>query len=313
MKPILLILTVLFGINTAAQKSEAYYDYMWKPCTPEQARFYSEVTKTDSGWLRRDYFLGTKSLQMSGLFEDSANKIANGFFRYYYANGTPESFGNNVHNKKEGLWLGYYPNGLMEDSTVYVNGNPSGTSLGWHSSGYLSDSIVYNTDGSAVEINWCTNGSPSGAGRLMNGKLNGIWTFFHNNGKLAAREMYALGQLQSREYYSASGEKEDTASEDRGAAFPGGAAGWKKFILKHISFPPQYKIVNGNQVTVVVTATIDEDGNVIDPFVEIPFYKDFDNIAVSIFKKSPKWLPAIFHNRAVAQRVRQPITFAQSE
>ena len=313
MKSILLLITILFSINTIAQKSETYYDYMWKPCKPEQARFYSQVKKTDSGWLRDDYFLGTKTLQMSGLFEDSANKIANGFFHYYYANGIPENFGKNVHNKKEGLWLRYYHNGLMEDSTVYVNGNPSGTSLGWYSSGYPSDSVVYNSDGSAVEINWCTNGSPSSAGRLMNGKLNGTWTFFHNNGKLAARETYSLGQLQSREYFTASGEKEDTASKDKTASFPGGAAGWKKFILKHIFFPSQYKIVNGDQVTVVVTATIDEDGNVLDPFVEVPFDKAFDNIAITIFKKSPKWLPAIFHNRAVVQRVRQPITFAQSE
>lgn len=313
MKTTLLLIAIFLCANISAQKTEAYYDYMWKPCAPELARFYSEVDKTDSGWLRKDYFLGSKTLQMIGLFEDNANKIANGIFCYYYANGTPESLGKNVHNKKEGLWLRYHHNGLMEDSTVYINGNPSGTSLGWHSNGYLSDSIVYNEDGSAVEVNWCTNGSPSSAGRLMNGKLNGVWTFFHNNGKLAAREVYNVGKLESREYYDASGAQEDTASKDHDATFPGGAEGWKKFILKHIFFPSQYKIVNGDRVTVVVTATIDEDGNVLDPFVEVPFDKAFDNIAIVIFKKSPKWLPGVRHNRAVVQKVRQPITFSQDE
>ena len=63
----------------------------------------------------------------------------------------------------------------------------------------------------------------------------------------------------------------------------------------------------------VVTGTKDEDGNVLDPFVEIPFDKNFDNIAITIFKKSPKWLPAIRYNRPVVQTVRQPITFSQSE
>jgi antitoxin component YwqK of YwqJK toxin-antitoxin module len=313
MKTILLFITTLIGINTSAQKTESYYDYMWKPCTPEQARYYSEVTRTDSGWLRHDYFLGTRKLQMSGLFEDSANKIANGFFRFNYANGIPESFGRNVHNKKEGLWIRYHQNGGIEDSTVYVNGNPSGTSIGWHSNGYMADSIAYSADGSAVEVNWCTNGNPSGAGRLMNGELNGPWQFFHNNGKLAAIELYNMDKLVGRQYFNTSGAPEDTTNNDRDATFPGGQAGWKKFIYKHIYFPPQYKIVNADRVTVVVTATIDEDGNVLNPFVEVPFDKAFDDIALTIFKKSPKWLPAIKHNRAVVQRVGQPITFTQSE
>lgn len=313
MKTAVLLFVTLISINASAQKTEAYYDYRWKPCKPELARFYSEATKTDSGWLRHDYFLGTRTLQMSGLYEDSANKITNGFFHYYYANGMPENLGRNVHNKKEGLWIRYHHNGVIEDSTMYVNGNPSGTSFGWHLNGYLSDSVIHSPDGSAVELNWSTNGNLSSGGRLMNGKLNGVWVFFHYNGKPAAREMYDNGKLVSREYYDSSGAQEDTASKDRGAVFAGGQAAWKKFILKHIYFPPQYKFVNGDQVTVVVTATIDEEGNVLDPFVEVPFNKAFDNIAITIFEKSPKWLPAIRHNRAVVQMVKQPITFSQSE
>jgi antitoxin component YwqK of YwqJK toxin-antitoxin module len=312
MKTILLLLITFISLHAAAQ-TEAYYDYTWKPCKPEQARFYSLVSRTDSGWLRYDYFLGTRKLQMAGLFEDSANKIANGFFHFYYANGIPESFGRNVHNKKEGLWMRYYPNGMTEDSTMYVNGNPTGTSMGWHSNGYLADSVVYSPDGSAVEVDWYSNGYLSGAGRSMNGHLNGPWQFFYSNGKLAARENYDIGKLESRQYYNTEGVLEDTTSKDCGATFPGGSKGWQKFVYKHIYFPSQYKLVNGNEVTVVVMATIDEEGNVLDPFVEIPFDKNFDHIAIDIFKKSPKWLPAIRHNRPVVQTIRQPITFSQSE
>lgn len=313
MKTILLLITILMGANTYAQKIEAYYNYLWKPCAPGEARFFSEIQKTDSGWLRHDYYLGTKTLQMTGLFEDSANKIANGYFHYFYANGIPESVGQNVHNKKDGLWIRYDHTGFMEDSTVYVNGIPSGTSLGWHSNGYIADSIAYNSDGSAVEITWRRDGFPSSAGRLINGELNGPWTFFHANGQLAARVTYNMGQVQKEEYFDTSGTPENTAIADRPPTFPGGQGGWKKFILKHIYFPSQYKLVNANEVTVVITATIDENGNILDPFVEVPFDKAFDNIALTIFKKSPKWLPAMRHNRPVVQKVRQPITFAQSE
>jgi len=311
MKAILLLIPIFMGTMGNAQKIQAYYDYLWKPCAPEQARFFSEIQKTDSGWLRHDYFLGTKTLQMSGLYEDSANKIANGYFRFFYANGIPESFGQNVRNKKEGLWIRYDHTGFMEDSTVYVNGNPTGTSLGWHSDGYTADSISYHPDGSAVEVTWRRDGAPSSAGRMMNGKLNGPWVFFHANGQVAARITYNMDDVQKEEYFDASGAPVNAAIEDRPPTFPGGQEGWKKFVLKHIYFPSQYKLVNADQVTVVITATIDEDGNVLDPFVEVPFNKAFDNIALIIFKKSPKWLPAIRHNRAVVQKIRQPIIFAQ--
>ena len=102
--------------------------------------------------------------------------------------------------------------------------------------------------------------------------------------------MYNRGKLVSRQYYNTSGVQEDTTSKDHDANFSGGAIAWQNFIYKHIYFPSQYKIVNGDKVTVVITATIDEDGNVLDPFVQVPFNKNFNEIAIGIFKKSPKWL-----------------------
>lgn len=310
-----LIFIALISVNCIhAQQKEKYYNYQWKLCPPAEARFVSLVNKTDSGWLRQDYFLATKKLQMTGLYEDSATNIANGIFYFYYPNGMTESAGRNVHNKKEGLWLRFYRNGFLQDSTVYKNGTPEGTSLAWYQNGYPLDSIVYNKDGSSVEVNWFDNGQPSGAGRRISGKTNGIWQFFHKNGNLSATEVFDNGRLISRRYFNDDGREEaDTSSKNRDASFPGGQQGWKKFILKHIYFPDQYKLVNTDAVTVVVTATIDEDGNVTDPWVEVPFNKAFDDIAVEIFRKSPKWIPAIRYNRAVQQRVGQPITFSQTE
>jgi hypothetical protein len=89
--------------------------------------------------------------------------------------------------------------------------------------------------------------------------------------------------------------------------------GWAKYVNKHLYFPSGYQIVNASEVTVVVVATIDEDGNVTDPYVKVPFNKAFDNIALSIFKKCPRWLPAITHNRAKTETIIQPVTFSNGE
>ncbi|MBK7307075.1 MAG: hypothetical protein IPI88_08525 [Chitinophagaceae bacterium] len=85
MKTLLLFFCLFTALNTTAQNKQ-YYDWEWKPCNPEDARFVSLTDKTDSGWLRRDFYLSTKKSQMKGLYKDSALKIKNGWFRYFYVN-----------------------------------------------------------------------------------------------------------------------------------------------------------------------------------------------------------------------------------
>jgi hypothetical protein len=51
------IACLVFCTQAAAQRTELYSDYNWKPCEPLEARFYSTIQKTDSGWLRNDYFI----------------------------------------------------------------------------------------------------------------------------------------------------------------------------------------------------------------------------------------------------------------
>lgn len=303
-----------FGsIAVSAQTIEKFYDINFHECSPELSRFYSQVTKTDSGWLRNDYYSSTATLQMTGLYEDSSSKIRTGYFVFYYPNGIPENMGRYEQNKMEGLWTGYWPNGMKKDSAVYSEDRRTGTALGWYSDGYLSDSTVYNSDGTAVAVAWGLNGSPSEAGYLKDKKLHGAWQFFHPNGQLAAKELYDTGRLVSAQYFDTTGLPQKKATKDRYASFPGGRKAWKKFILKHMSFPPEYKIVNGTQVTLLVRVIVDEEGNLFDPYVSIPLHKVFDGMALDIFKKSPKWVPAIKHNRAVRFYASQPITLLQGE
>ena len=93
MKCICLMMCIIFCMQSGAQKTETYYDYNWKPCPSIKARFYSTVEKTDSGWLRYDYFLSGLKLQMKALFADSACKVYNGQSIFLYANGTGVNYG----------------------------------------------------------------------------------------------------------------------------------------------------------------------------------------------------------------------------
>jgi len=310
-----LLLLLLLPRIGFSQKIEKYYDYLWHETELKYARFYMLLEKTDSGWHRKDFFMHGLTLQMDGWYEDSATKVASGYFTYAYPNRRVEMTGRYVHDKKQGLWLTYYPDGMMSDSTVYDNGEPVGTSLGWHHNGYPSDSAVYKADGSGVEVSWFDNGNPSSAGMLAAGyKKNGKWQYFHKNGNISAVELYDHDKLVDKQYFEEDrSPAKDTSSKAEDARFPGGLSAWGNYLSRHLYFPPQYEIVNSDKAVVVVSATIDEDGKIQDAYVSTPFYPEFDKIALDVIRRSPNWIPARNHHRKVKYEIRQPVTFSQPD
>jgi len=311
MKKLIPALCILISFHAHAQIT-SYYDWQWKPCDVSLARFFSVVKKTDSGWLRNDFFISSSKLQMTGLYKDEATEIANGWFSYFYPNNQLSSAGRYVNGKKDGLWLSYHYKGMMSDSSFYRNGGITGTSIGWHSNGYMKDSVEYSNDGKAVYVSWFDNGIASSAGRLVNGKQDGAWQYFHKNGRLAALEKYRQDQLLSRIYYDEAGlQQTDTVDRDHSAVFKGNEIKWKNYVENNLLWPHDVKIVNSDIVTIMLVATINEEGNVEDVYVNVPFDPLFDDEALRVMKKSPKWTPAVDHNRKVKTVVRQTISFNQ--
>src|SRR5688572_7985129 len=173
-------LTVPGQIN--AQVIETFYDLSWKPCEPSNAAYYSTVQKTDSGWLRNDYYTGTKTLQMQALFSDKECTISNGSYKYFHANGRASALGKSLNDKKEGVCVGYHTNGLMKDSAFYQKGEIVDKKFFWHPNGYMSDSISRMNDSVFVHVGWHDDGAIAFAGRMLYGKENGIWKYYHRNG-----------------------------------------------------------------------------------------------------------------------------------
>jgi len=315
MRYIILLLLVTIFSKVNSQTVEKFFDYRWKSCEANEARFYCTITKTDSGYNRRDYFIVEKSLQMIGKYTDLHCKVPNGHFKYFHSNGFLESEGVYINGKKNGIWLSFHNNGMISDSTMYDHGNISGTSLSWHPNGYISDSTIYNEDGSGIQVTWFENGAPSTAGLYSAGrKQSGKWKYFHSNGAISSIEIYDNGTLTDKTYYDETGKMEtDTSSKDRDAIFPGGNSAWLDYLFKNAYFPDQYKIANADKAVVVVSFAVNENGKVVDVFVSTPFYPEFDTIAKNAVLRSPKWKPAIKHNRKVKFWMRQPVTFSQEQ
>jgi len=314
MKCICWITALLITVHTFAQKTESFYDWQWKPCEAVKARFYSTLEKTDSGWLRYDYFLGSKKTQMKALFEDQDCKIFNGTSVYFHANGQVKAIGRQIHNKREGVCLSFHSNGMMSDSASYHNDIPEGIDMSWWPNGTLKDSTVHVNDSMDVKVGWFDSGVPSEAGYLLRGKMHGKWQFFHNNGQLSALENYDHGKLVTKQFFKEDGTPQpDTSKDVKSAVFKGGGEGWVNWLARKLVWPTGYQFSNGDMAVTVVDIVINEDGKMGSVEVSTPFHPVFDKLALNVIRQSPVWTPAVHHNRRVKSFFRQPVVFREEE
>ncbi len=299
---------------TIAQKKEAWYDYFWKSSPPENARYYSTVEKTDSGWLRNDYYVSSQRLQMRALYADEACKVRNGDCVYYHANNFPSSVGRMVNNKQEGICIRYHSNSMIADSALYRNGQVVDKRFRWHSNGYVSDSISRVNDSMHVQIGWFDDGTPAYAGYLLHGLNHNKWKYFHHNGQLSAVETYKKDERISAEYFDEEGKPQtDTSAANREATIKGGEAAWRKYLEKKLYWPPGLEFTVPASVAVGISFIVDENGKVTDVEVSMPFHEAFDKIALKVIENSPDWQPAIVHNRKVKAYRIQPVIFVRPD
>jgi antitoxin component YwqK of YwqJK toxin-antitoxin module len=300
-------------ISFSQKKIEHYYNYYWRECPIDDARFYSLEVKTDSGWYKTDYFVSIKKLQMAGLYEDQEDKIPNGTFYRFYPTGVLESVGKYIHGKKSGTWMYYFPDRTIKDSANYEDGHPIGISLGWYKDGSARDSLNVNANGNGIYVSWFDNGNPSSAGRYIDfNKQQGKWQYFHKNGKMSSLEIYHLDTLVDKNYFDEDGNPMgDTTSNDRDMQFVGGEKAWEKYFEKNVYYPSGYKFNNGFHAEVTITATVNEEGKIIDYRVSLPLNPAFDKAALGLFDNSPLWEPAISHNRKVYGTITRSIDFLE--
>lgn len=89
--------------------------------------------------------------------------------------------------------------------------------------------------------------------------------------------------------------------------FPGGEAGWIRFLNTHLVYPP--KAVRKNiQGTVVLQFIVGRDGVITD--IEAQSGPDLlREAALNVIRESPRWVPAVQNGKKVKSYKKQPITF----
>lgn len=107
------------------------------------------------------------------------------------------------------------------------------------------------------------------------------------------------------------------------AEFPGGTAGWTRYVTREIERNIDELQDDGRSGTVVVLFIVDKEGQVSEvralPCAEagvgncLPPNSKLAEIAVNAIRKGPKWKPAVQNGRQVKAYRRQPVTFQLAE
>ncbi|MBS1919210.1 MAG: energy transducer TonB [Bacteroidetes bacterium] len=98
------------------------------------------------------------------------------------------------------------------------------------------------------------------------------------------------------------------------AQFPGGDAGWRKYLERNLSgFNPADNGAPAGTYTTYVQFVVDKDGNISDVKPLTNYGYGMEDEAVKVIKKGPKWTPAIQNGRKVKAYRKQPITFVVQE
>lgn len=94
------------------------------------------------------------------------------------------------------------------------------------------------------------------------------------------------------------------------AVFPGGIKALNEFLTKNLRYPERALEV-GLQGKVVLRFVVEKNGSVqnVEVIKGVPNCKDFDNEAIRVIKKMPKWTPAYHNGKYVRSYYVLPVNF----
>jgi protein TonB len=95
-------------------------------------------------------------------------------------------------------------------------------------------------------------------------------------------------------------------------SFPGGDSELRKFLSENLTYPLSAQ-ENGIQGRVIIRFVVGKDGSISDIVVLRGIDPDCDNEAVSVMKKSPKWMPGKQNGREVNVFFTLPVVFKLEE
>jgi len=92
---------------------------------------------------------------------------------------------------------------------------------------------------------------------------------------------------------------------ENGPSFPGGHEAFNKFLSKNLKWPDQIDA----QGEVIISFIVEKDGSLTHFKVQRSLGPEFDQEALWVLRKSPKWIPEMLNGKPVRSGYTVPINF----
>lgn len=271
--------------DLALETKRIFYDANWKQTDDPSASVYYRIGTVDSldRWQGKvtDYYRNG-DIQMKGGY---LNDMKNGVFIYYSKEGRYSSSGRYMKEDAVGKWENYHWNGALQ-SEVYYN-DAAFTRNVWDS---LGRAQVVNGNGRSVS--WHSNGQVSQEGNYLNGRREGDWYGYHDDGKPYYHEVYRDNRLIR-------GAAEDKEGKryvyDQLSLYPFPVIGmteYKKYLERTMRRSDLPASTTG---VVKVIFDVGVDGSIWDFVVIQSLSPEHDREAVRLIEAGPAWRPGLLH------------------
>jgi protein TonB len=157
---------------------------------------------------------------------------------------------------------------------------------------------------------WYEDGTMRDSGLYVNGKKEGEWKYYFEDGRLSQYALYSDGQTDSSQYWNKAGELIPKGQEIywQDASFPGGEMAMFQFVSENVAYP-QEAVENGIQGIVYVQFMVGLDGDLS----EIKVLKSPDVLlskeAIRVIERMPPWIPGKEHTQVKSLLFTLPIHF----
>ncbi|MES2268464.1 MAG: TonB family protein [Bacteroidota bacterium] len=292
--------------NTTRPDSVGYYmsDDKTMAYNESSAKFVRLLIKTDSNMLRvNDYYMDGTPRLVAKTTVDSINFFpgARGICYEYYPNGKRKS----IRNFNKGVVIGdmvnYYSNGGLHTIENY---SKQGIYLK-QCLDTVGNVLTDNGNGKWIRVNE-DNLNDRMTGSVINGKEDGPWKLYVADTTYTI--VYKQGEIISgKEFLKI---KESVFGKvDVSPSFPGGEAKFFNFIAQNVKYPEMGR-ENNVQGKVILTFIIEKDGTITDIKVVRGIGRSFEQEAIRVISKSPKWMPGLINGRPVRVQYSVPINFS---
>ncbi|TKC12310.1 TonB family protein [Pedobacter polaris] len=323
MKKALILSVILFVVlNASAQKKQNIYflkNNGKEVKLRDSADYIRVIEEPDSGEkqfnIKEFYQNGTKKL-IGKVSSFEPRIIYEGLIVSFYKNGMKKSSINYKKDACVGLAYYFFENGKVKKQLEYLEQDPAekkaAKKLEQNSKLiYQVDSLgkVYVQDGNGHLIDTTKFESDKlvEEGDYKDGFKEGVWKGRYLSGKSSYTETYVTGKFVSG--VNTVGDKTiEYTTFESAPQFKGGINEFYKYLSRAIKYPKE-AYTNGIAGRVIVSFTIEKDGQVVDAKIDKPFFPSIDEEAIRVMMASPKWIPGMQRGLPVRVKYNIPISF----